>query len=101
MVVKVINGFGDKTTGDTYESQIKREPGEIFECDDKLAKERIKKGFVIENICTEDTKVDDIQSDNKDKELPYSEYQEIAKSKGLKYVGVSKENLIKSINECN
>lgn len=39
--------FGDKTTGETYETQVKRNYGDIFECDDVLAKERIKKGFVI------------------------------------------------------
>ena len=39
--------FGDKTTGETYETQVKRNYGDIFECDDALAKERIKKGFVI------------------------------------------------------
>lgn len=48
MIVKAIYepNFGDKTTGDTYETQIKRRPGDIFECDDELAKERIKGGFV-------------------------------------------------------
>ena len=48
MIVKAIYtpNFGDKTTGKTYEEQIKRYPGDIFECDDELAKERIRKGFV-------------------------------------------------------
>ena len=50
MIVKAIYepNFGDKTTGSTYENQIKRKKGDIFECDNKLAKERIKKGFVVE-----------------------------------------------------
>lgn len=50
MIVKAIYepNFGDKTTGDSYETQIKRHPGDVFECDNKLAKERIKKGFVVE-----------------------------------------------------
>ena len=50
MIVKAIYepDFGDKTTGNTYENQIKRRKGDIFECDNKLAKERIKKGFVVE-----------------------------------------------------
>lgn len=50
MIVKAIYepNFGDKTTGSTYENQIKRRKGDIFECDNKLAKERIKKGFVVE-----------------------------------------------------
>lgn len=50
MIVKAIYepDFGDKTTGSTYENQIKRRKGDIFECDNKLAKERIKKGFVVE-----------------------------------------------------
>ena len=48
MIVKAIYNpnFGDKTTGETYNEQVKRYPGDIFECEDALAKERIKKGFV-------------------------------------------------------
>lgn len=46
MIVKVIKHFGDKETGATYAEQIKREVGNIFECSDELANERIEKGFV-------------------------------------------------------
>ena len=49
MIVKAVYkpDFGDKTTGETYETQIKRYPGDIFECEDALAKTRIKEGFVV------------------------------------------------------
>lgn len=48
MIVKAIYkpNFGDKTTGETYETQVKRIYGNVFECDDELANERIEKGFV-------------------------------------------------------
>ena len=48
MIVKAIYkpNFGDKTTGETYETQVKRIYGDVFECDDELANERIEKGFV-------------------------------------------------------
>lgn len=48
MIVKAIYqpNFGDATTGDTYEQQVKRNYGDIFECDDELAEERIRKGLV-------------------------------------------------------
>lgn len=48
MIVKAIckPNFGDVTTGDTYEQQVKRNYGDIFECDDELAEERIRKGLV-------------------------------------------------------
>lgn len=48
MIVKAIYkpNFGDKTTGETYETQVKRNYGDVFECDDELANERIEKGFV-------------------------------------------------------
>jgi uncharacterized membrane protein YheB (UPF0754 family) len=46
MIVKAIKKFGDKTTGETYAEQVKIEEGQVFECDDELAKERIKKKLV-------------------------------------------------------
>lgn len=54
MIVKAIykdkehNYFRDKTTAPEIENQVKREYGQVFECDDELAKERIEKGLVIE-----------------------------------------------------
>ncbi|MBS7020371.1 MAG: hypothetical protein KH135_00660 [Firmicutes bacterium] len=126
MIVKVIKHFGDKETGATYAEQIKREVGDIFECNDSLAQERIEKGFVVEatdeevkkytdsidTIENEDPnngKLDSEDNDNDDEkgdnelslleELPYNELQKKAKDLGLKFVGVSKENLIKSIKE--
>lgn len=38
--------FRDKTTAEKIADQVKRHYGDIFECDDELAEERIKKGFV-------------------------------------------------------
>ena len=52
MIVKAIykdskyNYFRDKTTSKNIEEQTKRFYGDIFECDDELAEERIKKGYV-------------------------------------------------------
>lgn len=46
MIVKSLKRFGDITTGATYAEQVKIEEGKIFECDDQLAEERIKKGLV-------------------------------------------------------
>lgn len=53
MIVKAIykddkyNYFRDKTTSNEITNQTKRVFGEIFECEDSLAKERIKKGLVV------------------------------------------------------
>lgn len=38
--------FRDKTTAENITDQVKRHYGDIFECDDELAEERIKKGLV-------------------------------------------------------
>lgn len=38
--------FRDKTTAENIADQVKRHYGDIFECDDELAEERIKKGLV-------------------------------------------------------
>lgn len=62
MLVKAIykdekyNYFTDKETG------VKRVYGDIFECDDELAEERIKKGFV------KKTNVKEIKEYEKNKE---------------------------------
>ena len=45
MKIIAIRHFGDKTTGKTYEEQVKVKPGDILECKDELANERIRKGF--------------------------------------------------------
>lgn len=53
MIVKAIykdsnnNYFRDKTTAKEIHKQVKRYYGDIFECDDKLANERIKSGLVV------------------------------------------------------
>lgn len=126
MIVKSLIKFGDKTTGATYAEQFKREVGDIFECSDELANERIEKGFVVK-ATDEETKIfvdnhtmpkeemeelsklgavqmyepTDESNISKIEDLSYSELQETAKQLNLKYVGVSKENLIKSIKESN
>lgn len=38
--------FRDKTTAEKIADQVKRHYGDIFECDNDLAEERIKKGLV-------------------------------------------------------
>ena len=38
--------FRDKTTAENIADQVKRHYGDIFECDDQLVEERIKKGLV-------------------------------------------------------
>lgn len=38
--------FRDKTTAENIADQVKRHYGDIFECDDQLAEERIEKGLV-------------------------------------------------------
>lgn len=50
MKIECIKGFRDKTTAKRIEDQIKRKVGDIIECDDELAKERIKNGFAKEYI---------------------------------------------------
>ena len=46
MIVKAIQKFGDKTTGATYAEQVKIEEGQVFECDDNIAKDRSKSKLV-------------------------------------------------------
>lgn len=46
MKVRVIQVFRDKTTAVEPKDQIVREVGEIIECNDVLALERVKGGFV-------------------------------------------------------
>lgn len=155
MIVKSLMKFGDKTTGATYAEQVKIEKGQVFECDDSLANERIENGLVVlvtdeearkyvDSIVTVDkddkegwavtqeedgnvhvrpteddmiidtpvekieelSKLGTVQISDSDKseiseieDLSYSELQETAKQLNLKYVGVSRENLIKSIKE--
>lgn len=114
MIVKAIykneerNYFRDKTTAEKIEDQVKRTYGDIFECDDNIAEERIDGGFVVEATDEEKKQyVDSITTiDEKDQdkplnleELSFKELKALAKSKNLKYVGISKKNLIKSINE--
>lgn len=81
MIVKAIYepNFGDITTGNNYASQVKRYPGDIFECDDELAEERIKKGLVkkatkkeekeyYDSIDTMDNGLDEKESDDQTEE---------------------------------
>lgn len=93
MIVKAIYkpNFGDKTTGETYETQIKRYPGDIFECDDELANERIEGGFVKkatkqeikeyekqqEELKQQKEKEESTESDDKDKDLQKDDEKEI------------------------
>lgn len=60
MIVKAIfknkdyDYFRDKTTNENIEDQVKRHYGDIFECDDEIAKERIEKGFVVKTTKKEE-----------------------------------------------
>lgn len=71
--------FGDITTGDTYETQVKRNYGDIFECDDTLAKERIKKGFVVKA-----TKEEQEEYKKQQKELEKEKEQPVGNDKDKK-----------------
>ena len=55
MKIIAIRSFGDKTTGETYKEQVKIKVGDVLECDDELANERIKRGFAKEYIEVEET----------------------------------------------
>ena len=90
MIVKAIYNpnFGDKTTGETYNEQVKRYPGDVFECEDALAKERIKKGFVVKAT--------------KEEIEEYKKQQEqLEKAKETPVVNeTSEQDAIKSLEDC-
>lgn len=90
MIVKAIYNpnFGDKTTGETYNEQVKRYPGDVFECEDALAKERIKKGFVVKAT--------------KEEIEEYKKQQEqLEKAKETPVVNeTSEQDTIKSLEDC-
>lgn len=50
MKIKCIKGFRDKTTAKNIKDQTLIKVGDILVCDDKLAKERIKKGLAVEIV---------------------------------------------------
>ena len=50
MKIKCIKPFRDKTTAKDIKDQTPIKVNDILICDDKLAKERIKKGFAIEVV---------------------------------------------------
>lgn len=52
MKIKCIKSFRDKTTAENIKNQTKIKVGDILTCDEKLAKERIKKGFALEVVET-------------------------------------------------
>lgn len=76
MIVKAIKKFGDKTTGETYAEQVKIEEGQIFECDDELAKERIKNKLVKKATKDEEKAYLDSIDTNDDDDIPVSTEQE-------------------------
>ena len=123
MIVKAIfrPNFGDKTTGETYATQVKRHPGDLFECDDKLAKERIKKGLVVKATPEEIKEykekqaelkkqqetpdINDKDSENNDEiktldECTIEELKEIAIKENIEIIGdPTKEELIEGIKK--
>ena len=64
MKIKCIKSFRDKTTAKDIKDQTLIRVNDILVCDDKLAKERIKKGFAIEVVeeTTESDVVDESTS---------------------------------------
>lgn len=50
MKIICIKGFRDKTTAKNFKDQKRIKVNDILDCDDKLAKERIKLGFAKEYI---------------------------------------------------
>lgn len=108
MIVKANYKDKERNYFRDIETKEERHYGQVFECDDKLAQERIEKGLVVPATDEEIKKYADsiglIDEKDQDKplnleELSFKELQALAKSKNLKCVGISKENLIKSINE--
>lgn len=87
MIVKAIfkPDFGDITTGETYATQVKRYPGDFFECDDKLAKERIKKGLVVKATPEEIKEYKEKQAElKKQKETPAVDNKDNENDKEIK-----------------
>lgn len=99
MIVKAIYNpnFGDKTTGKTYEEQVKRYPGDIFECEDALAKERIKKGFVVKATKEEIEEYKKQQEEiEKAKEKPVAVEKNEEESKEKEET----QNIVKPLEDC-
>lgn len=97
MIVKAIYNpnFGDKTTGETYETQIKRCPGDIFECDDELAEERIKGGFV-KKATAKEIKEYEKQQEEMKKQLEKEKDENDDKDKDIN----ENNNIIKTLEKC-
>lgn len=120
MIVKAIykdenfDYFRDKTTAEKIEDQTKRYFGDIFECDDDLAKERIKNKFVKKATKEEEkeyldsiNKDDDLKAndDTQNVEKPIEEYtdeelQEVIKKENIEVTDTAtREELIQVINK--
>lgn len=83
MIVKAIykdkehDYFRDKSTAENIQDQVKRYYGDIFECDDDLAEERIKKGLVKKATKKEEKQYyDSIDTTNDESDIPISTEQE-------------------------
>lgn len=68
--------FRDKTTAEKIADQVKRHYGDIFECDDQLAEERIKKGLVKKATKKEEKEYYDSIDTIDEDDIPVSTEQE-------------------------
>ena len=98
MIVKAIYkpDFGDITTGDTYDTQVKRKYGDIFECDDQLAEERIRKGLVKKATKKEEKEYMDGITTNDSNKI---KSQQTLKT-GEQSIESNEENEIKALEDC-
>ena len=104
------NYFRDKTTAEKIADQVKRYYGDIFECDDELAEERIKKGLVkkatkkeekeyYDSIDTVDE--DDLKSiDDNSKEGNTGDNEKTDNNKSYLSKNDDESTKIKSLEEC-
>lgn len=82
MIVKAIykdnnfDYFRDKTTSENIENQVKRHYGDIFECSDDLAQERIEKGLVKKVTKKEEKEYYDSIETFDESDIPVSSEQE-------------------------
>lgn len=50
MLIVAIKNFKDKTTGKSIEEQISVQPGQLIDCSEGLAEERINKGLALKVV---------------------------------------------------
>ena len=73
MKIICIKRFRDKTTAKRIEDQTLIYVGDVLDCDDELAKERIKKGFAKEYI--EDLTENEVENEENTEDLTENEVE--------------------------